>query len=267
MNVFFLEYFLLTVTCFVLMDQGKSSRSCGLRSFPCVLCQKRTKPGERRYVCGDAYNSFRKYLFKNFMIKVKETDVSCSRCRNKYYRSNQASSNTVSDDVVYQPPAKRAKQDLCSPKHISLPFQSVKGPSHSSCCICKRRGHKFVVVPSCIRNNVFIEKNVIVPAGSRCCPGHIDGDLLKDDAMKQISDLKSECQFNRTDIFNLLQQVRAIALKNQNKRIDFDSDSFISDADYYNLLGLSRGSFDDICSHITDIRNTKNRSLRTCIGL
>ncbi|CAC5394661.1 unnamed protein product [Mytilus coruscus] len=85
--------------------------------------------------------------------------------------------------------------------------------------------------------------------------------------MTQISDLKSECPFNRTDIFNLLQQVRTIALKNQNKRIDFDSDSFISDADYYNLLGLSRGSFDDICSHITDIRNTKNRSLRTCIGI
>ncbi|CAC5392129.1 unnamed protein product [Mytilus coruscus] len=119
---------------------SKEGRSCDLRSFPCVLCQKRTKPGERRYICGDAYNGFRKYLFKNFMIKVQETDVSCSRCRNKYYRSHHASSNTVSDDVVYQPPAKKTKQDLCSPKHISLPLQSVKGPSHSSCYICKRRG-------------------------------------------------------------------------------------------------------------------------------
>lgn len=66
---------------------------------------------------------------------------------------------TLSDDVVYQPQRKKTptEQDLCSPKHISLSLHSVKGPYHSSCCICKRRGHKFVVVPSC----VMLKSNLI----------------------------------------------------------------------------------------------------------
>jgi hypothetical protein len=112
-----------------------------------------------------------------------------------------------------------------------------------------------------------MEKNVIIRAGSRCCPGHIVDDSLRDDTLTHLSDLKSECSFNRTDILNLLEQIREIALKSQNKRIDFDLDSFMSDADYRNLMGLSKLSFHDLCSHVSEIRNSKNRSLRTCIGI
>ena len=50
-------------------------------------------------------------------------------------------------------------------------------------------------------------------------------------------------------------------------RIDFYLDSFMSDADYRNLMGLSKLSFHDLCSHVSEIRNSKNRSLRTCIGI
>jgi hypothetical protein len=65
-----------------------------------------------------------------------------------------------------------------------------------------------------------------------CCPGHIVDDSLGDDSLTHLSDLKSECSFNRTDILNLLEQIREIALKSQSKRIYFDLDSFMSDADY-----------------------------------
>ena len=99
-------------------------------------------------------------------------------------------------------------------------------------------------------------------------PGHISDDALNGEAISKLSDLNSESMFNRTDIFNLLQNIRKIALKNFNKRIDFDSDSGLGDADYQNLLGLDHASFDDISGDINDIRNTKkNRSLRTCIGI
>jgi hypothetical protein len=56
-------------------------------------------------------------------------------------------------------------------------------------------------------------------------------DSLGDDSLTHLSDLKSECSFNRTDIINLPEQIREIALKSQSKRIYFDLDSFMSDAD------------------------------------
>jgi len=64
--------------------------------------------------------------------------------------------------------------------------------------------------------------------------------------------------FNRTDILNLKEQIREIALKSQNKRIYFDLDSFMSDADYRNMMGLSKLSFHDLCSHVSEM--TKLRS-------
>jgi hypothetical protein len=42
-----------------------------------------------------------------------------------------------------------------------------------------------------------------------CCPGHIVDDSLGDDSLTHLSDLKSECSFNRTDIINLPEQIRA----------------------------------------------------------
>ena len=32
-------------------------------------------------------------------------------------------------------------------------------------------------------------------------------------------------------------------------------------------MGLSKLSFHDLCSHVSEIRNSKTRSLRTCIGI
>jgi hypothetical protein len=54
--------------------------------YPCVFCTKRTKPKERRKLDGDNNKHIRKYLFKNFMIKVKEGDVICSTCRLRHYK-------------------------------------------------------------------------------------------------------------------------------------------------------------------------------------
>ena len=97
--------------------------------------------------------------------------VSCSKCRNRYYRSCSKTDCNIQEST-YVPPEQKSRPSLCSPKSISLPFQAVWGPSHSSCWFCKKRGHKFVV-PSNIINSIFIEKNIIIRDGSRCCPGHI----------------------------------------------------------------------------------------------
>jgi hypothetical protein len=87
-----------------------------------------------------------------------------------------------------------------SPKQIPLPLSSVKGSnSHSQCCICKRRGYKFIVVPSIVRYNTLIENNILIPPGARCCPGHIYDDNFNEEAVHNITDLNTETLFNKTE--------------------------------------------------------------------
>ena len=102
--------------------------------YPCVFCTKRTKPKERRKLDGDYNKHIRKYLFKNFTIKVKEGDVICGACRLRNYKCRPCSDRqatcehyVVSDDKDYQPPTKKGKEPMKSPKQIPLLLSSDKG--------------------------------------------------------------------------------------------------------------------------------------------
>ncbi|PJE77654.1 hypothetical protein CI610_03419 [invertebrate metagenome] len=76
--------------------------------------------------------------------------------------------------------------------------------------------------------------------------------------------------FNKTDISSLIANIRAIAVRNERYRIDFDNNHSLTDADYQNLTGITKADFNDLClllSSSTSIRCTKNRTSRTCIAL
>lgn len=60
------------------------------------------------------------------------------------------------------------------PPTVSLPCTSR---GHSSCCLCRRPGPKLVVVPVDVRHRLFISHEVIIPAGSRCCPNHLQRNI------------------------------------------------------------------------------------------
>jgi len=160
---------------------------------------------------------------------------------------------------------------LKSPKNITLPIGST-GKSHSTCCVCKRRGHKLVVVQSECRYKLFVEKGNLLLAGARCCPGHIVDGFFTETALQNFlgdSFHGQDSTLNRTDIMELINNVRSIAIHNQKYRIDFDSTGSLQDSDYLNLTGITKENFDDVCSHIKDsaIRSTKNRTMRTCVAL
>lgn len=72
----------------------------------------------------------------------------------------------------------KTKKPIASPPSVSLPIHCTS-KSHAYCFACKRPGPKLIVVPAQARFNVFIEKAIIVPAGSRCCPVHLDGKSLQ----------------------------------------------------------------------------------------
>ena len=58
--------------------------------------------------------------------------------------------------------------------------------THAYCCICKKPGPKLVVIPTESRTAVFVERNILIPPGNRCCPVHFDNGAILSDAIQQI---------------------------------------------------------------------------------
>lgn len=239
----------------------------------CVLCSKRTKPKDRRPLAGPNNKDIRQYLSRSFMLNVTGENVICGKCRIQCYKGKQFTSklkNSASqgNDPVYIPTEKKATEgSIQSPRNITLPLSSVSGSSHSSCCVCKKRDCKFITVPTNVRYLTLIDQNIIIPAGSRCCPCHISEGKFNDLSIGKMKDIRGVSEFNRTELHNLIQHIRDMALKNKEKRVDFDTPDSMTDTDYINIIGLNKADLEDICSHIKDLRNTKVRSMRTCIAL
>lgn len=179
-----------------------------------------------------------------------------------------SSTSTDNHDIEYQPTSsklhRQSEPTLLSPQNITLPLASIGG-SHSTCFACKKRGPKLIVASTSVRLNCFLYNNIIVPAGSRCCPGHVNDDAFTDQAINMMTNCRPNTDFNRTEIANMFNKVRETLLSNKERRISFDSK--LGDADFKNLTGLDKVSFDDLLTYLTSVRDTQVRSARMCLGI
>nr|XP_022290376.1 LOW QUALITY PROTEIN: uncharacterized protein LOC111102014 [Crassostrea virginica] len=237
----------------------------GPKNFPCVLCNKRTKPRERRKIS----KREKRFLQKQFLVTVKdENDTLCNKCRHKYYASEKKTINPSpemeNDDCFPTPKCRRSSALLSSSPSVSLSIPSTSR-SHSNCFLCKRPGPKLIVVPASARFQVFLKCEIIIPAGSRCCPNHVDDGYFKADVWSQIKASKNSL-LNRSFILDLAKRLRVMALQNSS-RIDFESSTNLSDSDYWNLTGVSKEAFNELCGSLKDVRNTPVRSTRASLGI
>ena len=233
--------------------------------FNCVVCNKRTKPKERRNI----NSSVKRYLQgKLFITNISSTDILCNKCKHKYYNADVKISNknvTSQMDPDYEPPAASSRSSTVrSPPSVSLTIPGVPC-THSRCIICKRPGPKLIVVSHNARFWAFIDKNILIRAGSRCCPVHLNNDdIIQPHLLEHIS-VTDRSFLNRTAITKLMQHMRQMCLQQADKAIDFDK---IKDDDCVQLTGLSRAQFEDLCAHILDkIKSTPSRSPRMSVGL
>lgn len=86
----------------------------GPEFFSCILCNKRTKPGERRRVC----HSLSRVLANTFLVGPKSGDVICDKCRRRHYRQKEQNTSKIVNftescelDYDYTPPTSKPRRD------------------------------------------------------------------------------------------------------------------------------------------------------------
>ncbi|WAR11443.1 hypothetical protein MAR_025623, partial [Mya arenaria] len=229
----------------------------------CVVCKTRTNPKNRRKINSE----LKQLILKRLPIELKDTDVLCNKCRIKHFYKLSPVENfdnkliDQSDNEEYQPPVSK-KTSFASPPSVRLNIPSTP-KSHSRCFICKRPGPKLIVVPSEARFTAFVQRNVIIKSGTRCCPVHMDESQIKDEALQSVK--ASESAFvNRATVLELLNKLRASCNKTQ-KRFDFNT---LNNEEYVDLTGLNKEAIRDICAGVEGhIRNTPVRDILTTVGI
>ena len=222
--------------------------------FNCVLRSKRTKANERR-----VSRSIKKVLRKTFLIdSLKDNVVICNRCR---HLCRKNSGQPVICARTHQPQHNESStKTQSSPQSISLPLPSTS-KSHAYCCICKKSGSRLVVISQLCKTTAFVEHNVILPPGNRCCSQHLQDGILTEDAAKQLQLTKSS-YVNRTYILDMLQRMRELCKKTETCRLDFENAVSLIETDYCSLVGLSKQSFDELRKEVEPyLKNTPAKSI------
>ena len=240
-----------------------------MKHYNCILCNARTKPKNRKNI----NPAVQKYLRRKFFItEISQDDKLCNKCLHKYYKSENNIQELVRETTVqpdysdpdYVPSKKpRISSSISSPPSVLLNIPSTS-KSHARCFVCKRQGSKMFVLSQDARFKAFIDSNILIPAGARCCGSHLDSHrMLTSESFTNIN-TQANSSTNRTSIVKLLEHLRQTCLKSNN-RINFDN---IDKEDCINLTGLSQEQFDDLCSHIIiHVKNTPSRTPKTSIGI
>ncbi|CAG2185383.1 unnamed protein product [Mytilus edulis] len=83
--------------------------------------------------------------------------------------------------------------ELISPKSIQLNLSSTS-KSHRRCTVCQKNSsnrHRQVVVPHEARTQAFIDKCIVIPANSRCCPNHLLGNYFTQESISKIPEVNN----------------------------------------------------------------------------
>ncbi|XP_062619312.1 uncharacterized protein LOC134280876 [Saccostrea cucullata] len=242
---------------------------CERNNFNCICCSKRVRPRDRKKVNKD----ISRYLQKKFLISALDNSIICNRCRHRYRkdrkeRSDHQQSITTrlpESDDEYQIQAS-VRPTPKSPPSVSLPIASTV-KSHAYCFICKKPGPKLVQVSSACRLSVFVQHNILIAEGNRCCPNHLRDGVLTPDSLQNLK-TTDHVFLNKHSVLDLLSKMRHLCQVNKNYRLDFDNKESLTNEDYTSLTGLTKENFQDLYQIVHHhIKNTPSRSVRTTLAI
>lgn len=219
--------------------------------------------------------SLRQYVSKLSGRDPGSDDVICNNCRRIYYNSLKKTSSSSpnlqisdnSDGDFNLHTAKTSNNKESSPRIIQLTIPSTHS-SHKYCVICRKKSNKRVKlcsIPLTARTQAFINNEIFIKSSARCCSSNLKGQNLLQNSLTKLEAKYDNSYFNRTDLVDLLENVRLTLQKSS--ILDFDNPKSLTDEEYYNLTGLSKEQFEDLSCSATSIRQSSVRSVRTCVAI
>ncbi|WAR19622.1 hypothetical protein MAR_001460 [Mya arenaria] len=225
----------------------------------CVICTKRTKPKERVPLSGIRNQDVRDYFIKKYHVHLQNdtNEVSCRKCRQQFYACKRDNKMPVQPII---------RTDL----HVYERHEGYyDNYTHSRCFICVKPGPKLVRVRKDARHQLFIDQNILLSSGARCCPKHICGKYLTDISLQLIKGkdkIRNVTTISNADLSNLLEHLRQKTKAAQHNRVCFDDGSLTSE-DYVTLTGLLPEQFNDLVGYLKTSKNSSSKSKRTTLGV
>ena len=242
-------------------------------SLKCVLCEKHSRKHGRKLA--DITNQDLPAHIVNVKGNVPPSGIICNSCRVSFYKKKRTLCDMVDDETQKKDPEEGTETQsedntpstsgtFQSPKRIKLavPRTSL---SHNKCQFCSST-QDLVVISSDIRTNVFVDVGILIPAGARSCRRHLRKSTVDPKVLDKLDPVSDFSSFNRTDLTTMLTDMRSRCQTNSSG-VDFEDPSALSDDDYYNLTGITKDQFSSLAASLTSLRNTCNRSVRTCLAL
>ncbi|XP_062581640.1 uncharacterized protein LOC134243403 [Saccostrea cucullata] len=241
------------------------------KEYKCFLCGKHHIKIRRPI----RQSPLRKYASKLAGQDPGNDDVICNKCRKDYYNSikKHSSASVTLDNDNDSDFCLSADEHLdnnskeVSPKNIHLNIPSTHS-SHKFCVVCRKKSSKrvkFCTIPLNARTQAFIHNGIFIKQSARCCSSHLEGKNLLQSSLTKLQAKYANSFFNRTDLFNLLENVR-LTLK-RSSILDFDNSDHLSTDEYYNLTGLTKEQFQDLTCYAKSIRPSAVRSVNTCLAI
>lgn len=138
----------------------------------------------------------------------------------------------------------------------------------SRCVVCRENINSTCTVPGEDRDLLFMQSNIFIPKGSRCCADHVVDERLTNDALNGIRPREiMQTSFSSTDILTWFDKFRNHC--NSIRYFDFDPPFSMSESDCYNLTGISKANFNHLIKLLadSDIKHSSNRSFRNAVGV
>ncbi|CAC5381698.1 unnamed protein product [Mytilus coruscus] len=127
---------------------------------------------------------------------------------------------TLPSELISPKSIQTLPSELISPKSIQLNLSSTS-KSHRRCTVCQKNSsnrHQQVVVPHEARTQAFIEKCIVIPANSRCCPNHLLGNYFTQESISKIPEGAKQQTVDEANTTRLVTKVRWV-VESTNGRI------------------------------------------------
>ncbi|XP_058802355.1 uncharacterized protein LOC131670634 [Phymastichus coffea] len=166
--------------------------------------------------------------------------------------SSDPSSQTSKNDPVYSP----QQVQPAVKETIELPFKRVVS-AHNYCCLCRTRTG-IVNIPFEARQQAFVEKEIFIPQGNRCCHRHL---IKKRIYVEELDNLKIEAHSCTTTAEDITKLLKAISITSDRELHDRIGDFSISKDRIRAFTGLSWEQIIELKEMMVSLRSTANRTV------